>query len=668
MQKFFPVFKNKKYYFFIFLFFIVFLVLIFPKITIAVNGGAAMQVPSTTTTATVDTRTDLEKSESCPNEDFPWYKDIVAFIVDIIVWLPKKLAIMAGDLASKVIGEILKWPITNTSTKDGAAGAFAAGWKTTRDLANMFIVLGFVIVGIATTLRIREYEAKKALWPLIIVALLVNFSVLFVGLMLDAATVTITYFTQGTNARMGIQFMNGVRGAAAAAICARADAGDLSGYMAMSFQFLFIYWVVAFTFIYLSFILIARYAILGILFMLSPLAFVFWAFPFPKAKDLWNKWWGAFLKWTFIGVEISFFLWIASTMLDNFTKTVSIKGMDPSDMFFYILVVTITIVVGIMISIKSSGAVGAAAKGLVTGGAGFAIGALAGGAGAGAKMLDKATGGRASAAGRSLKSGVGSGMERLGLRQTGSTATANSKQVEDKATTMSKEYAAAKATGNTGSMARIQALARNGRGAEGAAAYKVISDAKDLHKAFADSSKPGGVNLEKAASRASYAAASGATDVIKNSEKVMPELAGYNQPKLKEIKAKNPAWSDKQVRREAVREKNAGMSISDMRSMPSKQINAAHLEDVNFKTYARASLDYNTDQRAAAKGNLPELKDRRNITMGFAGATAADRKAEYKAYRKLTPANRTAYKATLTADERGKMDDLNRKIAFTKKL
>src|SRR3989344_5870471 len=69
------------------------------------------------------------------------------------------------------------------------------GWTIVRDFANMFIVLGFVVVGIATILRIRTYEAQKTLLPLILVALLINFSLLICGIIIDATNIAISYFT-----------------------------------------------------------------------------------------------------------------------------------------------------------------------------------------------------------------------------------------------------------------------------------------------------------------------------------------------------------------------------------------------------------------------------------------------------------------------------------------
>ena len=66
-------------------------------------------------------------------------------------------------------------------------------------------------------------------------------------------------------------------------------------------------------------------------------------------------------------------------------------------------------------------------------------------------------------------------------------------------------------------MEKIQKLARTGRGARGAAAMKVVSEAKDLHETFTDGK--GGTNLAATADRMSYAESAGATGIRENAEK-----------------------------------------------------------------------------------------------------------------------------------------------------
>lgn len=320
--------------------------------------------------------TDKKDATQCESS-FGMFKAVGAVMADILLYAPKQIAYWSTRIASWTISMVLKWPITNTSTRDGAALAFYAGWVSVRDLANMLIVLGFVLIGVAFTLRLENYGSKKALINLIIIAVLINFSGVFCGLFIDASNLAMTGLVKGTPGNMGIKFYSDIENKELVSTCQAIENNNLGKYIMADILFGVIYGLVAFCFIYLAIILIARYAYLGILFILSPLAFVCWAIPIPKLKDVWNKWWSEFLKWIFIGVSTCFFLNIAGKMLESFPD-LSKSETTLSTLLFYMLIVIIVIVVGIRISTKQSGVGALVAGGLMataTGGASLAMGA-----------------------------------------------------------------------------------------------------------------------------------------------------------------------------------------------------------------------------------------------------------------------------------------------------
>lgn len=504
------------------------------------GGGGPVQVPNYTGPGTATgpvTGGDRKSTDTCPDSQFNLYQAIIAGGADVLEWFPKGIAELTATITSFIMAQVLSWPIT-TGT-EGAAAAFAVGWESSRNLANMLIVLGFVVVGIATALRIREYEAKKALWPLIAVALLINFSGFFCGLVIDASQLTMNGLVgkEGANtvstgtgkaiSNMAPEFYDKVSKLEKKINCDQMKKGQLMNYVMTDAMFAFIYVAIAITFLYLSIILIARYAILGILFMLSPLAMAAIAVPFPGVRALWDKWLHNFLQWAFVGVSVAFFLNIAGNMFVGFKITSSIE-IGP--LAGYLGVALMTIVVGVMISAKQNGIASMASKAVVgaaTGVAGFAMGAVAGGAAGVGKAIDRKTGGHVANLGQRMKTGTRNSMARLGFISNESAAAANSKDVEEHAKGMSVSYAAAKASGNTGEMARIQDLARTGKGARGAGAMRAISDAKDTDKVF-------GNDLGSKAQRISYAEASGATGIREKEEKLDPRLKGYSPQAVKE--------------------------------------------------------------------------------------------------------------------------------------
>ena len=107
------------------------------------------------------------------------------------MFIPLFFTALIADLAGNIFLWTLEFIKTISYTKSPAVNT---GWPIVRDLANMIIVLGFVVIGIATALRIREYEAKQLLAKLIVIALLVNFSLLLCGIIIDGTNIVMTSF------------------------------------------------------------------------------------------------------------------------------------------------------------------------------------------------------------------------------------------------------------------------------------------------------------------------------------------------------------------------------------------------------------------------------------------------------------------------------------------
>ena len=104
---------------------------------------------------------------------------IVGFVLNIVGSI---LGVILG-----LVGELFKWVISpgfiSLSYTNPAGNEFIrVGWTLTRDLTNIIFVLALIAIGLGTALRIRDYQAKKALPILIIIALLINFTPVICGL------------------------------------------------------------------------------------------------------------------------------------------------------------------------------------------------------------------------------------------------------------------------------------------------------------------------------------------------------------------------------------------------------------------------------------------------------------------------------------------------------
>jgi len=286
---------------------------------------------------------------------------------------------------------------------------FIHAWASIRDIANMFIVLGFVIIGIATALRLNEYGAKKLLPKLIIIAVLINFSTIFSGLIIDAGNITMKSLTlQGSSSSPASKFIYSMEMLGQKTLTTDKCLYDTWNFTGRAVLYSGIYILIALIFFFLMFVLIERYTWLAFLFILSPLAFFAWIFPF--TKKWWGAWWEAMLKWAFIGVTTAFVLYICASLI----------GTNNEIGITYIIIILVFLFVGFKFTIKSGGVFANTVMGLAGGVAGLAMGA-AGKAGMGTlKGLANVSG--AKRAGTAAKDWATQKLENLNLMNKGTTA------------------------------------------------------------------------------------------------------------------------------------------------------------------------------------------------------------------------------------------------------
>lgn len=92
------------------------------------------------------------------------------FIFTIVGWFTG----ITGNLFNFSLGV----SINNKFYTGAAITPIVSGWEFTRDLVNIFFIFAILLIAIATILGIESYGAKSLLARLIIIALLINFSLL----------------------------------------------------------------------------------------------------------------------------------------------------------------------------------------------------------------------------------------------------------------------------------------------------------------------------------------------------------------------------------------------------------------------------------------------------------------------------------------------------------
>ncbi len=257
---------------------------------------------------------------------------VMAFVVFLVAYL-----IISG-LALSLSTSFLEFASDPANVTIIESEAVQLGWQFTSALANTAIVLGLIVIGIATILDKEDWAAKKTLPKLIIAALLVNFSLLLVGAVVDISQILMNTFyraeifeemtqhlwttwdiiwTQlavflgGAALQLIIPFLSPftqfgilysifISGAFLPNIVEALIAATMSLAVA---SFFFIY----------GLLFVARIFMLQILAIFSPLAFVAWALP--TTKKYFDKWIRVLVEWAFLGIILFFFILLGTTIV-----------------------------------------------------------------------------------------------------------------------------------------------------------------------------------------------------------------------------------------------------------------------------------------------------------------------------------------------------------------
>lgn len=92
-----------------------------------------------------------------------------------------------------VVGVLLNWVVVKTvfqfSQVVGNSSGLIASWKILRDVGNLLLLFGFVLMGIGTILETSKLPDKKAIPLLIVFAILLNFSIFAAEAVIDTSNV-----------------------------------------------------------------------------------------------------------------------------------------------------------------------------------------------------------------------------------------------------------------------------------------------------------------------------------------------------------------------------------------------------------------------------------------------------------------------------------------------
>lgn len=183
-------------------------------------------------------------------------------------------------------------------------GGIEIVWQVFRDMANMAFIFIILYIAINTILGLGGMDMKKMLVRIVIVALLLNFSLFFTKLAIDASNIlTIGFYNQVMTTQCGPDRQT-VSNIGSVFMCKMGltsfFSSDLISQAAQSGSGSFVriitigavgsifFIITAFVFLAATIMFLYRYVVLIFLLMLSPLAFAAMAMPKDKWSDRWK--------------------------------------------------------------------------------------------------------------------------------------------------------------------------------------------------------------------------------------------------------------------------------------------------------------------------------------------------------------------------------------------
>jgi hypothetical protein len=299
----------------------------------------------------------------------------------------------------------------STLTSLGIMPFISTGWTIFRDFSNILIIGMFTFIAICTILGIEKYGYKKLIANVLIIAVLMNFSLLFTKLIIDASNFTAyQFYSQMTQSNastckddIACAFLApiGITSIWNSTGKITADVGKANG-AASGFFFGFVGGVllamVALVLLYGVVLMFTRGILIIVLMLTSAVAFATYLIPnFTDSEYGWKGWWKALINCAIFAPVLMLFLSISLAIL-NGIKPLIPTGADAGGLAQIItdpnqlskgwtVILTYVISVGLLFaSLKISSKFASLVSGMnvasaIAGGLGVATGGLAGLAG-----------------------------------------------------------------------------------------------------------------------------------------------------------------------------------------------------------------------------------------------------------------------------------------------
>src|SRR3989344_2855435 len=275
-------------------------------------------------------------------------------------------------IAGYFLNFVLQYTIVDMQTNLSGLTGINIAWKVMRDLMNMAFIFLLVYEGIKMIIGLSDTtKVKKFISMIVLASLLVNFSLFFTKVLIDASNVvTIGFYkviitppadlvgppkesyglSDPIMKALGLQSLYGKDGEADFA----AGKG-FGGIMIFMIGSSLIFIVAAFVFFAVAILFIVRYVTLIILLMLSPVAYMGMALPFMKKYA--DDWWDALNSQLLFAPLYMIMTWVTLTLMSSdgflvqkkFTEIFN-SGTQQPEFTSMGLILNFAVIIGLLLS------------------------------------------------------------------------------------------------------------------------------------------------------------------------------------------------------------------------------------------------------------------------------------------------------------------------------
>ena len=262
----------------------------------------------------------------------------LGWVGEAVGWISGKALLFISSVISSILGavfgvvlyleaQIIDYIINPANFSFTNSPIVTLGWGITRDLANMFFILILLIIAFATVLKIQSYAIKQLWWKVLVAALLINFSLVIAGFVIDFTQVLTIFFlnqitgggsfgTITTRLASGMQILNFYNPATPESLGQGALQFGASSIAAVVGIILTLVGSVITVFVFgaLAVFLIVRILHIWFLLIIAPIVWMLWIVPATSGQ--FSKWWDNFIKWTFFAPIYVFFIYLSLSIFD----------------------------------------------------------------------------------------------------------------------------------------------------------------------------------------------------------------------------------------------------------------------------------------------------------------------------------------------------------------